>query len=200
MLQRLEKMRRSDDVWHLRAALFDTISQAHGQSVARERILQRDAALGQRAARRAKACDTRRRMPAVLTVTTPFFALVLLGLLTGGLRLRPPASIPGLNAYVLCSALPCMLFRFGLPAALIKLFVHPALVGGAGLALCAAGVDVPAFGLTMLVLAAALPSAKNVSLLAERYGADNGRGARIITTSTVLAFTSFTLLAWFVHP
>jgi malonate transporter len=87
-----------------------------------------------------------------------------------------------------------------LPAALIKLFVHPALVGGVGLALRAAGVDVPSFGLTMLVLAAALPSASNVSLLAERYGADNGRVARIIMASTVLAFASFTLIAWFVHP
>ena len=33
---------------------------------------------------------------------------------------------------------------------------------------------------TVLTLAAALPSASNVSLLAERYGADNGRIARII--------------------
>jgi hypothetical protein len=35
-----------------------------------------------------------------------------------------------------------------------------------------------------------------VSLLAERYGADNGRIARIILTSTVAAFGSFSLLAW----
>ena len=69
-----------------------------------------------------------------------------------------------------------------------------------GLALRAAGVDVPAFGLTVLVLAAALPSASNVSLLAERYGADNGRVARIIMASTVLAFASFTLIAWVVQP
>ena len=48
----------------------------------------------------------------------------------------------------------------------------------------------------MLVLAAALPSASNVSLLAERYGADNGRIARIIMASTVLAFGTFSLLAW----
>ncbi len=87
-----------------------------------------------------------------------------------------------------------------LPAALIKLFVHPALVGGAGLALRAAGVEVPSFGLTMLVLAAALPSASNVSLLAERYGADNGRVARIIMASTVLAFASFSSIAWLMHP
>lgn len=38
---------------------------------------------------------------------------------------------------------------------------------------------------------AALPSASNVSLLAERFGADNGRIARIILVSTALAFLSF---------
>jgi hypothetical protein len=35
-----------------------------------------------------------------------------------------------------------------------------------------------------------------VSLLAERYGADNGRIARAIVASTVLAFVTFTLIAW----
>ena len=48
----------------------------------------------------------------------------------------------------------------------------------------------------VMTLAAALPSASNVSLLAERYGADNGRIARIIMSSTVAAFVSFPLLAW----
>ena len=54
-----------------------------------------------------------------------------------------------------------------------------------------------ATGLSVLTLAAALPSASNVSLLAERYGADNGRIARIIMTSTVLSFATFSLAAWF---
>jgi hypothetical protein len=35
-----------------------------------------------------------------------------------------------------------------------------------------------------------------VSLLAERFGADNGRVARIIMASTVAAFATFTLLVW----
>ena len=47
------------------------------------------------------------------------------------------------------------------------------------------------FALTVLVLLAALPSASNVSLLAERFGAHNGRIARIILVSTALAFLSF---------
>jgi len=65
-----------------------------------------------------------------------------------------------------------------------------------GSVLWRAGLPVSPFGLTILVLAAVLPSASNVSLLAERYGADNGRVARIIMASTVLAFGSFSLLAW----
>ena len=82
------------------------------------------------------------------------------------------------------------------PVALFKLFVHPLLVLSAGSLAHAAGAPVSSFGLTVLVLAAALPSASNVSLLAERYEADNGRVARIILTSTALAFLSFTALAW----
>lgn len=53
-----------------------------------------------------------------------------------------------------------------MPAELIKLVAHPLLV-------------------------AALPSASNVALLAERLGADDGRIARIILLSKVLAFFSF---------
>ena len=83
-----------------------------------------------------------------------------------------------------------------LPVALFKLLIHPALVLSLGLMARALGVTVPNFGLLVMVLGAALPSASNVSLLAERYGADNGRVARIIMASTVLAFGTFTLLAW----
>ena len=82
------------------------------------------------------------------------------------------------------------------PVALFKLVLHPLLIAGAGLAAQAVGAPLSKFELTVLVLTAALPSASNVSLLAERYGADNGRVARIIMTSTVLAFASFSALAW----
>jgi predicted permease len=83
-----------------------------------------------------------------------------------------------------------------LPVAGIKLLIHPllifALAGGAH----ALGLPISSFQITVMVLAAALPSASSVSLLAERFGADNGRIARIIMSSTVLAFLSFPLLAW----
>ena len=77
------------------------------------------------------------------------------------------------------------------PVALIKLVLHPLLLGGIGLGAIALGMPLDRFALTVVVLVAALPSASNVAMLAERYGADNGRIARIILLSTVLAFFSF---------
>ena len=53
------------------------------------------------------------RMQAILAVTIPFFALVLLGWFAARSYWLPESAIPGLNAYVLFFALPCMLFRFG---------------------------------------------------------------------------------------
>ena len=81
------------------------------------------------------------------------------------------------------------------PVALIKLVLHPLLVGGVGLGAIALGLPLERFTLTVLVLVAALPSASNVAMLAERFGADNGRIARIIFLSTVLAFFSFSAVA-----
>ena len=83
-----------------------------------------------------------------------------------------------------------------LPVALIKLFVHPLLVFLLAASAHALGAPLSKFQLIVLTLAAALPSASNVSLLAERYGADNGRVARIIMSSTMLAFVTFSALAW----
>ena len=77
------------------------------------------------------------------------------------------------------------------PIALIKLGFHPLLVGSVGWGAIALGLPLDRFALTVVVLVAALPSASNVAMLAERYGADNGRIARIIMLSTVLAFFSF---------
>jgi len=82
-----------------------------------------------------------------------------------------------------------------LPVAAIKLLVHPALVFALAAAARRLGAPLSHEQLVALTLAAALPSASNVSLLAERYGADNGRIARVILASTALAFVSFILLA-----
>ena len=83
-----------------------------------------------------------------------------------------------------------------LPVALIKLLLHPLLLLLLGVAARQLGAPLSDFSLMVIVLVAALPSASNVAILAERYGADNGRVARIIMSSTVIAFATFTGIAW----
>jgi malonate transporter len=77
------------------------------------------------------------------------------------------------------------------PVAVAKLLIHPALVWAAGTSARALGLPLDPFTLTVMVLVAALPSASNVSLLAERFGADTGRIARIILLTTAAAFLTF---------
>jgi malonate transporter and related proteins len=148
-------------------------------------------------------------------LTNPLPWAIALGALVAAGGLTLPAPVAQVVKMLGDAATPVALFTIGtvlwragqhahtrtplrnyLPVALFKLFIHPALVLSMGLVARAAGVDVPDFGLLVMVLGAALPSASNVSLLAERFGADNGRIARIVMASTVLAFGSFTLLAW----
>ena len=49
----------------------------------------------------------------ILSITFPFFALVLCGYLAARKRLLPLEAVTGLNRFVLFFALPCMLYRFG---------------------------------------------------------------------------------------
>ncbi|WP_300650499.1 AEC family transporter [Hydrogenophaga sp.] len=77
------------------------------------------------------------------------------------------------------------------PVVLMKLLLHPLLVLAVGTAAMQLGVPLTPAALTVMVLVAALPSASNVSLLAERFGADNGRIARIILVTTAAAFVTF---------
>jgi predicted permease len=86
------------------------------------------------------------------------------------------------------------------PVALMKLVLHPVLVLLVGSVAIALGVPLDRFALAVIVLVAALPSASNVSLLAERFEANTGRIARIILVSTVLAFFSFAAAVKFVAP
>ena len=148
-------------------------------------------------------------------LTNPLPWAIAVGAVVAGLQLQLPGPLAQIVTMLADSASPVALFTIGavlwragqhahtrtpvgqfLPVVLFKLLVHPLLVLAVGLLAHAAGAPVPSFGLTVLVLAAALPSASSVSMLAERYGADNGRVARIIMASTVLAFVSFSLLAW----
>ena len=69
--------------------------------------------------RTGRVCDNA-AMLAVLLVTFPFFALVLCGYVATRLALLPQAAIPGLNAFVLYFALPCMLWRFGATTPIVQ--------------------------------------------------------------------------------
>lgn len=80
-----------------------------------------------------------------------------------------------------------------LPVVLVKLLLHPLLVYAVGRGAIALGLPLGEPALVAIVLVAALPSASNVAMLAERFGADNGRIARIILWTTVAAFMSFPL-------
>ena len=78
----------------------------------------------------------------------------------------------------------------------LKLGAHPLVIFG----LCE-GVGVSAFTQMSLTLLAALPSASNVTFLAERYGANAERIARIVLWSTVFGFASLTGLShWLIRP
>ncbi|QTD45915.1 AEC family transporter [Ottowia testudinis] len=112
-------------------------------------------------------------------------ALFTIGAVLARSRMRPAAAADGAapprDVAVLVAA---------------KLLLHPLLVWGMGLLAVRAGA-LTAPALASLVLVAALPAASNVSLLAERFGADNGRVARVILWSTALAFFSFSAaVAW----
>lgn len=77
------------------------------------------------------------------------------------------------------------------PVALAKLFVHPLLVFLASRVAQGMGFAFDTQTLTALILVAALPSASNVSMLAERFGVDSDRISRIIMVSTALSFLPF---------
>jgi len=154
------------------------------------------------------------------TLSNPLPWSIALGAVFSVAGLALPAPVQSIVYMLADAATPVALFTIGavlyragqhakvrtparefVPVALIELFVHPLLVLSLGLAARSLGAPITGFQITVITLVAALPSASNVSLLAERYGADNGRIARIILASTVLSFGSFTLLGWlFSHP
>lgn len=148
--------------------------------------------------------------------TNPLPWAILLGALSSALSLELPKPAAQTLGMLADAASPVALFTIGavlarsqmlaahghhralpwrddVPVALLKLLVHPVLVLAVGGTARSWGLPLDTFALTTLVLVAALPSASNVSMLAERFGADNGRIARIILVSTAAAFFSFSL-------
>lgn len=83
---------------------------------------------------------------------------------------------------------------------MLKLLAHPIIVWVLGMVAIRAGFPLDTADLTALTLLAALPSAANVSMLAERLGADNGRVAKVIMLSTTVGFVTFTGVAVLLQP
>ena len=148
-------------------------------------------------------------------VSNPLPWAIALGALLSITQLRLPGPLDSMVRMLADSATPVALFTIGavlwragqhahtrtplaqyLPVALVKLLVHPLAVLGVGLGAQRLGLPLNDFQLMVLTLVAALPSASNVSLLTERYGADSGRVARIILASTVLAVATFSAAVW----
>ena len=135
---------------------------------------------------------------------------IVLGAVASSFQVTLPAPVMQTLGLLADAASPVALFTIGavlarsqinskqrtpiadyLPVALIKLLIHPTLLLLLGVGAITLGLPLDQFALTVVVLVAALPSASNVALLAERFDADSGRIARIILLSTVLAFFSF---------
>lgn len=141
---------------------------------------------------------------------------ILLGALASAVQFRLPGPIDRTIAMLADAASPAALFTIGavlarsavlalagvprharvgdvLPIVGVKLVVHPLLVWAVARGAMALGLSLSPAALMAMVLVAALPSASNAAMLAERFGADNGRVARIILWTTVAAFFSFPL-------
>jgi len=139
---------------------------------------------------------------------------ILLGAVASANGLVLPAPLASTLGLLADSASPVALFTLGavlarshllasqdaahavpwqdfVPIALAKLLLHPVLLLGLAYGGRALGLPLEPAAITVVVLVAALPSAGNVTLLAERLGANNGRIARIILVSTVGAFFTF---------
>ncbi|RKJ96352.1 AEC family transporter [Alicycliphilus denitrificans] len=76
----------------------------------------------------------------------------------------------------------------------LKLLIHPLLIWGLTMSAAVWSSQPDPFSALVLILVAALPSASNVPMLAERFGADDGRIALIVLLTTVCAFVSFSLV------
>jgi predicted permease len=141
---------------------------------------------------------------------------ILLGSLSSAWQLAPVAPVMRVITMLSDSASPAALFTIGAVLArarmasfgtevpqerrrdlstlvVFKLLLHPMAMLALGSIMIFAGAPLSQFSLLVLVLVAALPSASNVPMLAERFGADSGRIARVVLFSTALSFVSFTV-------
>lgn len=109
-------------------------------------------------------------------------------------------TIGGILARSRLEAAPTIAARALTPFVVAKLIVHPLLMWAVLALAVRLGWQIESWVWQALVLLAALPSASNVSFLAERFGGNAASVARVILWTTVWAFASFTLWAWTMAP
>ena len=149
-------------------------------------------------------------------VVNPMPWAILLGALSSAIAFEMPKAVAQTVGMLADAASPVALFTIGavlarsqiltkqghaeplrwadyLPIALVKLILHPLLVLLVGATAIQLGLPLGKFPLTVMVLVAALPSASNVAMLAERFEADSGRIARIILVTTAASFLTISL-------
>ncbi|SFU94716.1 AEC family transporter [Pseudoduganella namucuonensis] len=143
-------------------------------------------------------------------LTNPMPWAIALGAITSAAGLALPKPMLQTVGLLADAASPVALFTIGavlarsqmstadptplreyVPVALKKLVLHPLLMWTVGHGAIMLGLPLERDALTVIVLVACLPSASNVALLSERFGANTGRIARIILVSTSLSFFTF---------
>lgn len=143
-------------------------------------------------------------------ISNPMPWAIALGALTSVSGLALPGPVAKTIGLLADAASPVALFTIGavlarsqmstadatplreyVPVALKKLALHPLLMWCIGHAALRLGLPLDPAALDVIILVACLPSASNVAMLAERFGANTGRIARIILVSTALSFLTF---------
>lgn len=144
----------------------------------------------------------------------PLLWSMALGMLVAWFGWHPPHAVDETIRLLSLSATPTALFTLGAMLAraqmqpacggnmpeiwapvLLKLALHPWLVFGAAWCLGQMGVAMSPAGVLTVIMAAALPSASNVSMLAEREGANTTLVARVILWTTAAAMFSVAMWA-----
>lgn len=151
-----------------------------------------------------------RMSPAVLgsvalgLVKNPMVMAIVAGLIWAGLEIPMPRPLDEFLTLLGAAATPGALFAIGASLAgksterkaiaiwlsSAKLLLHPLAVAFATLVL----FDVPAFTASVMIAAAAMPTAGNVYMLAQHYGIAPVRVSATILISTLVSIVSLTLV------
>lgn len=75
--------------------------------------------------------------------------------------------------------------------AALKMIGQPLLISSVFQAANAMGAGIEPFTITVITLVGALPSASNITILAERFEADSGKIAKIVLLTTSFTFFTF---------